>query len=137
VSVFSREVVVRFEHCDAAGLMFYPRFYALVNEMVEDWFAVLGRPFKQLHVEQKKGVPTVKIDAEFLRPVRMGDRLEQTLRVRHVGHTSCRLLHEARVGGEAAAWFEHTLVHVDLATMTPEEWPADLRAAMRVYLEQI
>ena len=66
MSVFSREVVVRFEHCDAAGLMFYPRFYALVNEMVEDWFAVLGRPFKQMHVDQKKGVPTVKIDAEFL-----------------------------------------------------------------------
>jgi 4-hydroxybenzoyl-CoA thioesterase len=134
---FQRDIVVRFEHCDAAGLMFYPRFYGLVNEMVEDWFAVLGRPFKQMHVDQGKGVPTVKIDAEFLKPVRMGERLEQTLRVRHIGRSSGRLLHEARVGGAAAAWFEHTIVYVDLATMKAEEWPLDLRAAMTTYLEQI
>jgi acyl-CoA thioesterase FadM len=82
-------------------------------------------------------VPTAKIDAEFQRPVRMGDRLEQRLRVRHLGHSSCRLLHEARVAGEVAAWFEHTIVHVDLATMKAEEWPANLRAAMIRYLEQI
>jgi 4-hydroxybenzoyl-CoA thioesterase len=135
--IFSRQVVVRFEHCDAAGLMFYPRFYALTNELVEDWFAVLGRPFAAMHVEHRKGVPTVKIDAEFLRPVRMGDLLEQTLRVRHLGVSSCRMLHEARIDGETAAWFEHTIVHVDLATMSPEEWPADLRAAMTRYMEQI
>jgi 4-hydroxybenzoyl-CoA thioesterase len=137
VTVFSREIVVRFEHCDAAGLIFYPRFYGLVNEMVEDWFAVLGEPFRNMHVDRRKGVPTAKIDAEFQRPVRMGDRLEQRLRVRHLGHSSCRLLHEARVAGEVAAWFEHTIVHVDLATMKAEEWPANLRAAMIRYLEQI
>ena len=135
--IFEREIVVRFEHCDAAGIMFYPRFYALVNEMVEDWFAVLGAPFKQLHVDKRKGVPTVKIDAEFQRPVRMGDRLHQSLQVRHIGHTSCRLLHEARVGGDVAAWFEHTIVYVDLDAMLAEEWPADLRTAIRLYLEQV
>lgn len=134
---YRREIVVRFEHCDAAGLMFYPRFYALVNEAVEDWFAVLGAPFADLHVKRRKGVPTVKIDAEFQRPVRMGDRLEQTLGVRHLGRTSCRLLHEAKVDGEVAAWFEHTIVHVDLDTMKPEKWPLDVRAAMAPYLEQI
>lgn len=135
--IFEREIVVRFEHCDAAGIMFYPRFYGLVNEMVEDWFAVLGAPFKQLHVDKRKGVPTVKIDAEFQRPVRMGDRLHQSLQVRHIGHSSCRLLHEASVGGDVAAWFEHTIVYADLDTMRAEEWPADLRTAMRLYLEQV
>jgi len=135
--IFEREIVVRFEHCDAAGLMFYPRFYALVNEMVEDWFAVLGRPFAQMHVDDRKGVPTVKIDAEFQRPVRMGDRLDQSLRVRHLGQSSCRLMHEARVDGELAAWFEQTIVHVHLASTKPEPWPAEVRAAMARYLEQI
>ena len=49
---FTRATVVRFEHCDPAGLMFYPRFFALMNEAVEDWFAALGHSFKTLHVEQ-------------------------------------------------------------------------------------
>ena len=134
---FHRPAIVRFEHCDAAGLMFYPRFYALVNEMVEDWFTVLEHPFADLHLKQRKGVPTVKLDAEFLRPVRMGERLDQTLHISHLGHSSCRLMHEAHVDGQPVASFEHTIVYVDLATMKSEEWPLDLRAAMAPYLEQI
>ena len=100
---FHRTALVRFEHCDAAGLMFYPRFYALVNEMVEDWFAVLDHPFADLHLRQRKGVPTVKLDAEFLRPVRMGERLDQTLHIAHLGHSSCRLTHEAHVNNAPVA----------------------------------
>lgn len=134
---FHREIVVRFEHCDAAGLMFYPSFHALVNEIVEDWFAALEHSFAELHLKQRKGVPTVKLDAEFLRPVRMGERLEQTLRIAHLGRSSCRLMHEARVNGEPVARFEHVIVYVDLNTMKAEEWPLDLRAAMALYLEQI
>ena len=45
MNTLSRNIVVRFEHCDAAGIMFYPRFFALVNEMVEEWFAEPGPPF--------------------------------------------------------------------------------------------
>lgn len=134
---FHRDTIVRFEHCDAAGLMFYPRFYALVNEMVEDWFAALEHPFAALHLKQRKGVPTVKLGAEFLRPVRMGERLEQSLRIAHLGHSSCRLLHEASVNGEPVARFDHTIVYADLDTMKSQEWPLDLRAAMAPYLEQI
>ena len=46
---FTRDLIIRFEHCDAAGLIFYPRFFGLVNETVEDWFAGLGHSFKSLH----------------------------------------------------------------------------------------
>ena len=33
---FTRDLIIRFEHCDAAGIIFYPRFFGLVNETVED-----------------------------------------------------------------------------------------------------
>ena len=65
---FTRDIVVRFEHCDAAGIMFYPRFFALVNETVEDWFASLGHSFKALHIDQRKGVPTVRFNPSSYRP---------------------------------------------------------------------
>ena len=137
MSAFQCEIVVRFEHCDAAGIMFYPRLFALVNEIVEDWFAAMEHPFAALHIEQRKGVPTVELEAEFVRPICMGERLTQSLRVLHVGHSSCRLLHEARVDGALAARFEHALVFVDLTTMKSQEWPLDLRAAMTRYEEQL
>jgi 4-hydroxybenzoyl-CoA thioesterase len=133
---FTREIIVRFEHCDAAGLIFYPRFFGLVNEMVEDWFAKLGAPFKQMHIDAKKGVPTVKFDAQFGKPARMGDMLTQTLHVSDIGSASCTLIHEASVDGAPVARFEQVIVYVDLDGMGPEPWPDALRKAMSAYEER-
>ena len=133
---FTREITVRFEHCDAAGLMFYPRFFGLVNEIVEDWFAALGAPFKQMHIDAKKGVPTVKLDAQFGKPARMGDKLVQTLHVTQIGGASCTLKHEASVDGSPVAQFEQVIVYVDLNGMGPEPWPDALRKAMAAYEER-
>ena len=80
--------------------------FALVNEMVEDWFAALGFSFKQMHIDAKKGVPTVKFDAQFGRPLRIGDTLTQTLQVAQIGDASCNLVHESIVNGAPAARFE-------------------------------
>ena len=133
---FTRDIIVRFEHCDAAGLMFYPRFFGLVNEMVEDWFAALGAPFKQMHVDAKKGVPTVKLDAQFGKPARMGDRMTQTLHVAQIGGASCTLIHEASIDDAPVARFEQVIVYVDLNGMGPEPWPEPLRKAMSAYEER-
>lgn len=127
---FTRDIPIRFEHCDPAGLIFYPRFFALVNEMVEDWFAQLGHPFGAMHVEQRKGVPTVRFKSEFIAPVRMGDVLRQSLGVDALGRSSMSLKHLAAVDGRTVARFDQTIVFTDLATMKAEEWPADLRAAV-------
>jgi 4-hydroxybenzoyl-CoA thioesterase len=132
---FTREIIVRFEHCDAAGIMFYPRFFALVNETVEDWFASLGFPFKTLHVDQRKGVPTVRIESEFVAPVRMGDVLKQSLGVQAIGTSSLELKHLAVVGDRAVARFDQTLVFSDLTAMRAEPWPAHLRAAIAKFAE--
>lgn len=133
---FGRKVAIRFAHCDGAGLIFYPRFLELVNEMVEDWFAgPLEHSFKTMHLDAHKGVPTAQLTAEFIRPVRLGESLEQALSVAHLGNASCRLRHEARLDGELAARFDQTLVHVDLRTMTSEPWPTPLRARMALFTE--
>jgi len=132
---FTRDVIVRFEHCDAAGIMFYPRFFALLNEAVEDWFASLGFSFKALHIDQRKAVPTVRFESEFVAPVRMGDVLRQSLGVQALGTSSLELRHLAAVGDRAVARFDQTIVFTDLASMKAEPWPADLRAAIATFAE--
>lgn len=127
---FTRDLIVRFEHCDAAGLIFYPRFFALVNEMVEDWFASLGHSFKSLHVDDRKGVPTVRFESEFIGPVRIGDLLHQELGVDAIGTSSLSLKHLATIGGRRVARFDQTIAFTDLASMRAEPWPADLRKAI-------
>jgi 4-hydroxybenzoyl-CoA thioesterase len=127
---FTRDLIIRFEHCDAAGLIFYPRFFGLVNETVEDWFASLGHSFKALHVDDRKGVPTVRFECEFVGPVRIGDMLHQQLGVDSIGNSSLNLKHIARIGERTVARFDQTIVFTDLATMRAEPWPADLRKAI-------
>jgi 4-hydroxybenzoyl-CoA thioesterase len=124
---FTRDLIIRFEHCDAAGLIFYPRFFGLVNETVEDWFASLGHSFKSLHVDQRKGVPTVRFECEFVGPVRIGDMLHQGLGVDSIGNSSLNLKHIASIGDRTVARFDQTIVFTDLATTKAEPWPADLR----------
>ena len=104
MTVFSRSIPVRFEDCDPAGIIFYPRFFALVNRLVEDWFAdELQQSFKALHIEQRKGVPTVQLACDFKSAVRLGDQLDMRLSVAHLGASSCQLLIEARLGETLAA----------------------------------
>ncbi len=56
--------------------MFYPRYFEMINQVVEDWFAgPLGQDFRSLHEGLNIGVPTVSIECEFTHPSRLGDRL--------------------------------------------------------------
>ena len=121
---------VRFGDVDPAGIVFYPRFFGLVNELVEDWFAALGHPFAAMHVDRRKGVPTVRLESEFIAPVRMGQTLNQSLGVDAIGRSSCHLKHLAAVGDAIVARFDQTIVYADLKTMKAEPWPEDLRKAI-------
>jgi 4-hydroxybenzoyl-CoA thioesterase len=129
MTTFSRAMRVHFEDCDPAGIIFYPRFFALVNRLVEDWFGdELGVSFKTLHIDQRKGVPTVQFACDFQSPLRLGDIADMRLTVAHLGASSCQLLIEARLGDIPAAKFEQTIVYTDLAAMKSEPWPEALRA---------
>ena len=56
---FTTQRKVRFQHCDPAGIVFYPRYFEMINSVVEDWFEeVLQHDFNKLHVESGTGVPT-------------------------------------------------------------------------------
>ena len=68
---------VRFQHCDPAGIVFFPRYFEMVNATVEEWFAErLGMPFAEMHGPTQGGVPTASIRADFRAPSRLGDLLE-------------------------------------------------------------
>lgn len=44
---------VRFAHADAAGIVFYPRYFEMLNGAVEDWFEQdIGLDFKTLHLDR-------------------------------------------------------------------------------------
>ena len=50
MAVFVVDIRVRFSHVDQAGLIFYPRYFEMFNEVIEEWFdRGLDCSFRQLH----------------------------------------------------------------------------------------
>lgn len=135
---FVAEVEVRFRHCDPAGIMFYPRILELVNDVVEDWFdQALGHSFALMHGVLHHGTPTVQLDARFLRPSRIGDRLRFAITVLQLGNSSATLAVLARCGDEERLHVTLTLVHTDQAADPPHAlpWPAAVRTRMNTFLQ--
>ncbi|MCE9665919.1 acyl-CoA thioesterase [Halomonas sp. M5N1S17] len=119
---------VRFQHCDPAGIVFYPRYFELLNSVVEDWFAeVVGHDFNELHVTSRTGVPTASLATDFHAPSRLGETLRFELTVRRVGRTSLALRMTARCGDQPRLTCDSTLVLVDLDSGRPLPWPDAMR----------
>jgi 4-hydroxybenzoyl-CoA thioesterase len=108
---FVSRQLVRFAHVDGAGIVFYPRYFELLNAAVEDYFAQhVGIDFAAMHLER-----------------RLGDRLDFTLIVERVGTSSAMLRIEVRCADELRFTAELVLVCMDLDAARSCPWPDDLR----------
>ncbi len=128
---FVYPVKVLFHHCDPAGIVFYPRYFEMVNMVVEAWFDErLGLSFEAMHAELGAAVPTARLAIEFTAPSRHGDRLEFRLRPTRLGRSSLDLEIEAIGGQERRLAMTATLVFVAKPDMRPAPWPAAVAAAL-------
>ena len=130
--VFCFDQKVLFKHCDPAGIVFYPRYFEMMSDCVEAFFDHIGHPFELIHVSG--GVPTAKIETQFLRPSRHGDLLHLDLNVTKVGNASMSLSIRTKCASEDRVHFTATLVNVDNAGK-PSIWSRNLRAAFTPYLK--
>ena len=133
--VFTTERKVRFADCDAAGIVFYPRYFEMLNGVVEDWFAgPLGASFRELHLERRVSVPTAAVEARFIAPSRLEDDLTFALSVTKLGGASCGLRHVIESAGQRRFEATQTIVYVG-RSLKPEPWPEPLRARIQPFLE--
>ena len=111
---FIKSETIRFRHVDFAGIVFYPRFLEMLNDLVEDWFEEeLDRPFSKIH--EANGIPTVDLKIQFKKPARIGDQLEKALWVENTGGASVRCGFQFRHADDSICLEgEVTLVNVGL-----------------------
>jgi 4-hydroxybenzoyl-CoA thioesterase len=133
---FTTTHIVRFQHCDPAEIVFYPRYYEMLNATIEEWFETrLGTSFAEIHGSMGRGVPTIAQETRYLRPSRLGDRLDFTLAPVRLGGTSVTLSVAVACAGEPRVSFTTTLVWYAKADGRPRPWPDALRAAIAKEIE--
>ncbi|MDO5528896.1 MAG: thioesterase family protein [Paracoccus sp. (in: a-proteobacteria)] len=126
--IYRRQIPVEFGHCDPAGIVFYPRFFEMMNSVVENFCReVLDEPFARM-MDEGRGLPAVRATLDFSAPSRLGDVLEWRLSVEEIGGSSIRfgISVEGRLSGAI------TVVWLG-ASKRPVKIPAEIRTKLEQY----
>jgi Predicted thioesterase len=112
---FTQEKRIRFQHCDPAGLLFYPKAFELVGEVIEDWFLDWsGQTPHDFHKAENRSLPTVRTACEFFDQVHVSDILTFSLLVTEIGKSSIQVTAHAIRDGKPCFAVHSTLVQVAL-----------------------
>ncbi len=132
---FARSRLIRFSHCDPAGIVYFVHFFDMVSAIVEDWFReVVGLPFQEMHLERRVGFPIVNTGCEFFRPAHLGDTLVLELAIAKLGGSSIEFAIRGAVDGEEKFRARHKVAMVSLDSFRAQPIPADMRAKMSPYV---
>lgn len=132
---FSRERLIRFSHCDPAGIVYFVNFFDMVGGVVEDWFReAVGLPFQEMHLERRVGFPIVNTGCEFFRPAHLGDTLVLELAVARLGRSSIEFQVRGSVAGDEKFRARHKVAMVSLETFRSIAIPDDMREKMTPYI---
>jgi 4-hydroxybenzoyl-CoA thioesterase len=130
---FSRTRRIRFSDCDPAGIVFYPQYFVLFNDLLEEWIdSLLPGGFADYIIRSRFGLPTVRLEADFKAVSRMGDDVILTLDVVRVGQRSFDLALDCRgaADGSLRMAARQTLVTTSLDTHQSIPIPPKLREAL-------
>ena len=130
-AAFRRARLIRFSDCDPAGIVFYPQYFVMFIGLVEDWVNAMGVGYQRLISEQRIGLPTVRIEADFRAVSRFGDSVTLGLVVERLGTRSLTLaLQCVGAGEELRMQMRQVLVTTSLETHRAIDVPAALREAI-------
>lgn len=132
---FERDKTLRFQHCDPAGIIFYPQYFVLFHELMEEWFTeALNIPYGEYIRVQRLGVPAVKVEAEFLTQAFLGDTLRFGLICELLGASSLTLAVDVHSGDACRARGKITVVQMSLESRRAVVFDSALRGRIERFL---
>jgi 4-hydroxybenzoyl-CoA thioesterase len=132
---FECDKLIRFHHCDPAGIVFYPQYFILFHEVVEDWFSNgLGIDYAHFISEQRLGLPIGRVECDFLALSKIGDVLRMGLAVGRIGTSSLQLHFQAEADGQARVRAKISKILVSLDKMRAVPFPDELRRKVERFL---
>jgi len=130
---FSRSHRIRFSECDPAGIVFYPQYFVMFNDLLEAWVDQLLPEvgFAGYIGTLRQGMPTVRLEADFRAISRMGDPVTLSLDLERLGEKSLTLaLACTGAEGDLRMQVRQVLVTTSLVTHQAIPVPEALRRAL-------
>jgi 4-hydroxybenzoyl-CoA thioesterase len=137
---------VRFDEVDAAGIVYFARFFSWCHDALEAMLEGIEGGYRGLVNGRRLGLPAVHVEADYVAPLRFGDAVRIAATVERIGTSSIAVRFDlARIapGGQpavevassdAVATLRHVVVVTDLEEMRARPLPDDVRAALKPWL---
>jgi acyl-CoA thioesterase FadM len=132
--VFEREGLVRLSHTDAAGVIFFPRLLEMAQESWEDFLAANGLALAHGLEGPRPLLPIVHCEADYRRPMRLGDRFRAQLSLARAGRSSLGLRHRF-LAPDGTLLAEALTIHVAMERRSGQ--PVPLSDDLRGLLERL
>ena len=129
--IYHRAIQIEFNHCDPAGIVFFPRFYEMVSSVCENFHKDVGGLSYARMMAARQGVPTVRMETDFHAPARLGEVLDFRLKVERLGRSSITLLITAHLDTNRLT-VRMTQAFVD--GLRAVSWPAEVRARIEAFM---
>lgn len=134
-NLFIRIQKVRFSHCDPAGIVFFPRYLVQLNDLVEDWFNdALQINYAEFISVRGMGLPTVRLECDFVSPGAFGASIEWRLSVQRIGNSSISLQVQGWSEDRECFRLRSVLVATSAHQGSSTPLPEDLRAALQRFV---
>jgi YbgC/YbaW family acyl-CoA thioester hydrolase len=125
---FAETRLVRFQDVDAAGIIFYPRVLEYMSDVYIAMLMSAGWDLPRELGQSPVGTPLVHAEADYLAPLRFGDRVSVEVVGVKLGQTSFTVGYRVRTdGGVVAAIGQTVHVCLDRTTFKPHAIPEALR----------
>lgn len=128
---FTYSRTIRFADTDAAGVVFFPNYFAICHEAYEESLSAAGIDLPAFFQSTGVLVPIAKSEAQYLRPLRPGDRITVTFQPRLLTPDSFALdfeMHRELPTRKLVAQVRTEHVATSMARKERTELPAELRA---------
>ena len=134
---FEHRHQVRFDEVDAAGIVYFARFFTWCHDAMEAMLAPLEGGYVGLVAKRRLGLPAVHVEADYRSPLRFGDEVTVETVVERIGKSSVSLRFEIlrAPGREQVAVVKHVVSLVDLGPLRARPLPDDVRRVFEGYLQ--
>lgn len=134
-SIYRRDFPIRIHDVDAAGIVFFARYYVLMHDVYESFLESIGCSISSVLLAGEILIPVVESHCRYRRPMRHGEVITGEISLTVLKSTSytvrCRFL-----GPEDDLRALLTVRHVSVsqALMKPAPLPETILSALRPYV---
>jgi YbgC/YbaW family acyl-CoA thioester hydrolase len=125
---FQHDLTVRFYETDPAGIVFFGRYFEYCQAAYEELFRTMAS--RDDETDRTWGMPVIRVESDFLRPARLGERLTVAVTVEQVAKYTVTLTYRISGGDGPKATVRIAHAFVDRKTFKPTAPPESLRLAL-------